>query len=196
MKARRACVHRQTRETRIRVRLDLDGAGRTKIASGVAFLDHMLELLARHALVDLTLQAQGDLAVDDHHTVEDVGLALGMAFDKALGARRGIVRYGFAFVPMDEALSRVAVDLGGRPYLDYRVTVRRRKIRNFDAGLIREFLRAFCVQARMNLHVAQLYGDDPHHAFESVFKGLARALRMAVARDPREPGIPSSKGRL
>lgn len=196
MKARRASVHRDTRETRIRVRLNLDGAGRADIDTGMPFLDHMLELLARHALVDLELSAKGDLAVDDHHTVEDIGLTLGTAFDQALGARKGIARYGYAYVPMDEALSRVVVDLGGRPCLVYRIAARRKKIKTFDATLVKELLQAFCVQARMNLHVAQLYGEEPHHAFESVFKGFARALRMAAAIDPRERGIPSSKGAL
>ena len=196
MKPRQACIKRVTRETRIQIRLNLDGRGRTDIHSGLPFLNHMLELLARHAMLDLTLRAQGDLAVDDHHTVEDIGLSLGSAFDQALGTRKSIARYGYAYVPMDEALSRVVVDLGGRPYLVYRLATRRRKIRTFDLQLIEEFLRAFCVQARMNLHVAQLYGDEPHHACESVFKGLARALRMAVAIDPRERGVPSSKGIL
>jgi len=196
MKPRQVCVKRVTRETRIQVKLNLDGVGRGDIRSGLPFLDHMLQLLARHAMIDLTLRAKGDLAVDDHHTVEDIGLCLGTAFDQALGARKGIVRYGVAYVPMDEALSRIVVDLGGRPYLVYQVATRRRKIRTFDVTLIEEFLRAFSVQARMNLHVAQLYGEEPHHAFESVFKGLARALRMAVAIDPRERGIPSSKGLL
>ena len=195
-KSRRACVRRITRETRIQIRLNLDGAGRGDIHTGLPFFDHMLELLARHAMLDLVLRAKGDLAVDDHHTVEDIGLSLGTAFDKALGTRKGITRYGMAYVPMDEALSRVVVDLGGRPYLVYQVATRRRKIRTFDITLIKEFLRAFCVQARINLHVAQLYGDNPHHALESVFKGLARALRMAVAIDPRERGVPSSKGKL
>jgi imidazoleglycerol-phosphate dehydratase len=193
---RRAGVRRVTRETNIQVRLNLDGAGRARISSGLPFLDHMLELFARHALLDLDLKARGDLAVDYHHTVEDIGLCLGQALDQALGDRKGIVRYGLAYVPMDEALSRVVLDLGGRPYLVYRVAVRRRKIRDFDGNLIEDFLRAFSVQARLNLHVAQLYGDEPHHAFESVFKGLARALRLAVARDPRERGVPSSKGAI
>ncbi len=196
MKARQVCLQRKTRETRIQVRLNLDGAGRAEIDTGLPFLNHMLELLARHALIDLALRARGDLAVDDHHTVEDIGLSLGTAFDRALGARRGIARYGSAYVPMDEALSRVVVDLGGRPFLVYQLALRRWKIRTFDGKLIEEFLRAFCVQARMNLHVAQLYGAEPHHAFESVFKGLARALRMAAAIDPRERGVPSSKGSL
>lgn len=196
MKPREACVKRETRETRIQIRLTLDGAGRGDIDSGVPFLNHMLELLTRHALINLTLRARGDLDVDAHHTVEDIGLSLGAAFDQALGARKGIARYGVACVPMDEALSRVAVDLGGRPYLVYQVVVRRKRIRTFDLKLIEEFLRAFAVQARMNLHVTLLYGEEPHHAFESVFKGLARALRLAVALDPRERGIPSSKGTL
>jgi imidazoleglycerol-phosphate dehydratase len=196
MKSRQACVKRETSETRIEIRLNLDGSGRADIDSGLPFLGHMLELLARHAMIDLKLRAKGDLAVDDHHTVEDIGLTLGTAFDQALGARKGIARYGYVYIPMDEALSRVVVDLGGRPYLVYRLAARRLKIKTFDGKLIEEFLRAFSVQARMNLHVAQLYGDEAHHAFESIFKGLARALRMAMAIDPREHGIPSSKGTL
>lgn len=195
-KQRTASVRRATRETHIEVVLNLDGTGRAAIASGLPFLDHMLELLTRHALFDLRLRARGDLAVDYHHTVEDIGLCLGTALDRALGDRVGIVRYGCAYVPMDEALSRVVIDLGGRPYLVYALANRRRRIMDFDLGLIEELLRAFSVQGRMNLHVAQFYGKEPHHAFESVFKALARALRMAVARDPRERGVPSSKGAI
>ncbi len=194
MKQRVGRVKRNTRETNIEVVLNLDGSGRADIDTGIPFLNHMLELLARHGLLDLKIRAAGDLAVDYHHTVEDVGLCLGTALDKALGDRAGIVRYGFALLPMDEALSRVALDLGGRPWLDLQMACRRRKILDFDLGLVRELLRAFTVQARMNLHAAQLYGNEPHHAYEAVFKALARALRMAVARDPREKGIPSSKG--
>jgi imidazoleglycerol-phosphate dehydratase len=196
MNRRKADVRRRTRETDIRIRLDLDGSGRSSVSTGMPFLDHMLELLARHALVDLEVRARGDLAVDYHHTVEDLGLVLGDALNEALGDRRGIARYGQALLPMDESLSLVAVDLGGRPYLVYEIANRRKKIRDFDLGLIEEFLRAFVTQARMNLHVAHLYGAEPHHAFESVFKGLARALRMACARDPRVRGVPSSKGRI
>ena len=196
MKPRTACIKRATRETRIEITLTLDGRGRFNVDTGLPFLNHMLELFSRHALMDLRLRARGDLAVDYHHTVEDLGLCLGQALDKALGNRRGIRRYGCATIPMDNALSRVVVDLGGRPYLVYEVANKRRKIMAFDLSLIKEFLRAFCIQARMNLHVAQLYGREPHHAYESVFKALARALREAVARDPRETGIPSSKGAL
>ncbi len=196
MKPRTACIKRDTRETQIEVKLNLDGQGRYDVDTGLPFLNHMLELLARHALVDLHLRARGDLAVDYHHTVEDLGLCLGQALDKALGDRRGIRRYGCATIPMDDALSRVVVDLGGRPYLVYEVANKRRKIMEFDVNLINEFFQAFCVQGRMNLHVAQLYGREPHHAYESIFKALARALREAMARDARETGIPSSKGTI
>lgn len=196
MTARRASQHRKTRETDIAVTLDLDGTGRCKIDTGIPFIDHMLELFARHALVDLDIKATGDVAVDYHHTVEDLGLVLGTCLDQALGDRRGIRRYGSCLLPMDESLSQVAVDLGGRPFLVFRIACRKRKIRDFDVKLIEEFLRAFTVQARLNLHVQHLYGDEVHHAYESVFKGLARALRQAVEHDPRERGIPSSKGTL
>jgi imidazoleglycerol-phosphate dehydratase len=197
MKTSRATMlERNTRETQIRVELDVDGTGQYTIETGVPFLNHMLELFAKHSLFDLNLKATGDLDVDDHHTVEDVGLALGDALNAALGDRKGIERYGFALLPMDETLARVALDLGGRPYLVLEMATRRKFIRTFDLGLLEEFMRAFSTQARMNLHIAQLYGKDPHHAWESVFKGLARALRMAVRTNPREPGIPSSKGVL
>ncbi len=196
MPRRTAEIRRATRETNIRLCLDLDGAGRARIRTGIPFLDHMLELLAKHGLFDLDIEARGDLAVDYHHLVEDLGLVLGAAFHQALGERKGIVRYGHMALPMDESLSLVAVDLGGRPYLVYEIANKKRKIRDFDLGLIREFMRAFCTEARMNLHIVHLYGDEPHHAFESVFKGLARALAQAVARDPRVRGVPSSKGRI
>ncbi|MCX7818726.1 MAG: imidazoleglycerol-phosphate dehydratase HisB [Kiritimatiellae bacterium] len=196
MRARRAEVRRQTRETRIEVVLDLDGEGQAEVDIPLPFLQHMFELFARHSLFDLRLRARGDLEVDHHHTVEDIGLVLGEALDRALGDRAGIVRYGHSVLPMDESLSLVAVDLGGRPYLVYEIANRRRKILDFDLGLIEEMLRAFSTRARMNLHVVHLYGRDPHHAYESVFKGLARALRMACALDPRERGVPSSKGRI
>ena len=194
--SRATTLERNTRETQIRIELDVDGTGRYTIDTGVPFFNHMLELFAKHSLFDLNLKATGDLDVDDHHTVEDVGLALGDALNAALGDRKGIERYGFALLPMDETLARVALDLGGRPYLVMEMATRRKFIRTFDLGLLEEFMRAFSTQARMNLHIAQLYGKDPHHAYESVFKGLARALRMAVRRNPREPGIPSSKGVL
>lgn len=193
---RQADWHRTTRETDIAVSLNLDGTGTCAIETGMPFMNHMLELLARHALVDLQLKATGDLAVDYHHTVEDVGLVLGTCLDRALGERRGIRRYGWSLLPMDESLSQVAVDLGGRPFLVYHIACRKQKIRDFDVKLIEEFFRALTVQARLNLHIQHLYGDEVHHAYESVFKGFARALRLAIEPDPRETGIPSSKGTL
>lgn len=193
---RTASLHRETKETNIRVELNVDGEGRASISTGIPFFDHMLDLLTRHALFDLTLEANGDLEVDYHHTVEDVGLALGRALNDALGDRKGIVRYGWSLMPMDEALSRVAVDLGGRPYLVFDMANQERKIRDFDVWLLKHFFESFAQQGRMNLHVRELYDDDVHHAYESVFKGVARALRMACAQDPREKGIPSSKGTL
>jgi len=196
-KSRRvAKVCRKTRETDIEVSLAIDGTGQGRIRTGIPFMDHMLELFARHAMIDLTVRARGDLKVDYHHTVEDMGLVIGEALNKALGDRRGINRYGWSYVPMDEALSRVVIDLGGRPYLVYSVAEKSRKIRDFDLRLIREFFQAFVVQSRMNLHIDQLYGSEAHHAYESMFKAFARALRNACTRDPRETGVPSSKGRL
>jgi imidazoleglycerol-phosphate dehydratase len=196
MKKRTAKLKRKTAETDITVELDLDGTGVCNISTGVPFMDHMLDLLSHHSLIDLKICAKGDLEVDYHHTVEDIGLCLGDALNKALGDRKGIMRYGWSLLPMDDALSRVAIDLGGRPYLVLRTACRKRKIMEFDVSLIREFLQAFTVQARMNLHVDQLYGDEAHHAYESIFKGLARSLRMACSADPRNKGIPSSKGKL
>ncbi len=193
---RKAIVNRKTRETDIRIRLDLDGSGNGVVKTGMPFMDHMLELFAKHSLCNLNIVAHGDLAVDYHHTAEDLGLALGEAINTALGDRRGIRRYGWSLLPMDDALSRTALDLGGRPYLVLEMANRRRKIIDFDLGLIREFFQALVVQARMNLHVAQLYGHDPHHAYEAVFKGVARAFGMACERDPRVLGVPSSKGTL
>lgn len=196
MKTRVAKLARKTKETDIAVELKLDGRGESKVRTGIPFLNHMLDLFAKHALFDLTLKAKGDLAVDYHHTVEDVGLVLGDALNQALGDRKGIVRYGNAVLPMDESLSRVALDLGGRPYLVYEVETRKKRIRDFDLGLIEEFFRAFTTQARMNLHIRLMYSKEPHHAYESVFKGVARALGMACARDSRVKGVPSSKGRI
>ena len=193
---RLATATRKTRETDITATLDIDGRGESRIDTGLPFLDHMLELLAKHALIDLRLRARGDLQVDYHHTVEDVGLVMGSVLDQALGDRKGIGRYGWSYVPMDDALARAVVDLGGRPYLVFKMAHRQKKIVTFDLGLIREFLQAFTVQARMNLHVEQFYGQDAHHAYEAASKALARALRMACARDPRQRGIPSSKGRI
>jgi imidazoleglycerol-phosphate dehydratase len=196
MAARTAEIARRTGETDIRIQLNLDGDGVYRIETGIPFFDHMLDLLAKHSLINLDIQAKGDLDVDYHHTVEDVGLALGEALDKALGERRGIARYGWSLVPMDEALSRVAIDLGGRPVLVYDIAMPERKIRDFDCWLLKHFFESFMQKGRMNLHIAQLYGDDVHHAYESVFKGVARALRMACALDPRVKGVPSSKGVL
>ena len=195
MKRRSAKVARKTRETDITVELDIDGGGLASIRTGIGFMDHMLELLAKHSLIDLSIQAVGDRHVDDHHTVEDVGLALGEALNEALGERKGLARYGWSMVPMDDCLAAAAVDLGGRPYLVFEVN-NKRKIKGFDAGLIEEFFRALCVQARMNLHVAHLYGKDPHHAYESMFKAVAKALGIACARDARVTGVPSSKGTI
>ncbi len=190
---RRSHRIRNTRETQIDLELVLDGSGVSSISTGVGFLDHMLELLAKHALLDLTVKAVGDLHVDDHHTVEDVGIVLGEALNEALGDRRGIRRYGWCLLPMDEAMARVALDLGGRPYLVYEIAHRATHIKDFDLQLLEEFWRAFSTQARMNLHIAQLYGRDIHHAHEAVFKGVAKALDHAKQHDPRVQGLPSSK---
>ena len=195
-KNRTATLKRKTRETDIALSLNLDGIGKSTISTGIPFLDHMLELFSKHSLIDLTVKAKGDLPVDYHHTVEDIGLALGTALNDALGDRKGIRRYGFFMLPMDESLCRVALDLGGRPFLNYEVACTKTHIRDFDVKLFDEFFRGFMTQARMNLHIAHLYGDEIHHAYEGIFKALARALRVAVEIDPREKGIPSSKGTL
>ena len=196
MKNRSAIVARKTRETDIKVSVNLDGAGISKIDTDMPFLNHMLELFSKHSLIDLTVVAKGDLEVDYHHTVEDLGLVLGDAIDQALGDRKGIVRYGSAYIPMDDALSRAVVDLGGRPFMVYEVANRTRKIRDFDLLLIREFFQAFTVKARMNLHIAQLYGKEPHHAYEAIFKSVARAMSAACQKDARVKGVPSSKGAI
>ena len=196
MRHRKAGTRRKTTETDITVEIDLDGSGSGSIRTGLPFLDHMLQLLARHSLMDITVKAKGDLEVDYHHTVEDIGLGLGTALDQALGNRKGIERYGWATVPMDESLSRAVIDLGGRPYLAYRIANRRRKVLEFDLRLVEEFFRAFVVQGRMNLHAEHLYGDEPHHAYESLFKAVSRALRQACGRSERDRGVPSSKGKI
>ncbi|MCO5061801.1 MAG: imidazoleglycerol-phosphate dehydratase HisB [Kiritimatiellae bacterium] len=196
MKKRTARIVRKTKETDIVLELNLDGSGVYRNRTGIAFLDHMLDLLAKHALLDLNVRAKGDLEVDYHHTVEDVGLALGEALNEALGDRKGIARYGWSLVPMDEALCQVAMDLGGRPYLVYSLATKKRKIRDFDVDLMEEFFRGFVTQGRMNLHIAQQYGQEPHHALESVFKGVAKALLAAATLNPRIKGVPSSKGML
>ena len=194
MKKRTAAISRKTRETEIAVSLNLDGTGIYSVSTGIPFLDNMLELFSRHSLIDLNVKATGDLAVDYHHTVEDLGLVLGSCFDQALGERKGIRRYGWCQLPMDESLAEVAVDLGGRPFLVWAIANKKKKIRDFDVKLLEEFFRAFVMQAKMNLHVRHLYGDEVHHAYEAVFKGFARALRAASEADPRDKGIPSSKG--
>jgi len=194
--ARTATRTRTTRETDITVTLNLDGTGVCHVATGIGFLDHMLELFARHSLTDLEIQATGDVNVDYHHTVEDVGLVLGSCLNQALGERRGIRRYGFFQLPMDEALCEVALDLGGRPFLVFASAMKHMQVRDFEVKLLEEFFRALTVEGRMNLHLRQIYGDEAHHVCEAMFKGFARALRMAVETDPRETGIPSSKGTI
>ncbi len=196
MSSRRSILIRRTRETLVSIQLNLDGSGKAAVKTGVPFLDHMLDLLARHSLCDLRLKAKGDLEVDYHHLVEDLGISLGEAIRKALGDKRGIRRHGFAIVPMDECLARVAIDFSGRPYLVYHVKSVKKRIRDFDISLIREFMQGFTNAAQCNLHIKLLYGDEPHHIVEAVFKGLAKALDMAKTRDPRVKGIPSTKGRL
>ena len=196
MKARTSTRKRKTRETDIAVSLNLDGTGVSRIDTGIGFFNHMLELFARHALIDIEVSAVGDITVDYHHTVEDLGLVLGGCIDEAMGTRSGIRRYGFAVLPMDEALSEVAVDLGGRPFLVFNSVMKQQKVRDFDVQLLEEFFRAVSVQGRMNVHINHRYGEDAHHVCESIFKGFARALRQAVEPDPRETGVPSSKGML
>ena len=195
--ARRAEVVRHTRETQIRVELALDGSGAAKLASGIGFLDHMLDQIARHALFDLAVEARGDLHIDAHHTVEDIGITLGQAFARAVGTKQGIRRYGHAYVPLDEALSRVVVDLSGRPGLVWQVPFTRAMIGAFDVDLAHEFFQGFANHAQVTLHVDNLRGDNAHHQCETVFKAFARALRVAVELDPRAPDVvPSTKGSL
>jgi len=194
--ARRARVERRTKETTIAVEVDLDGSGRSELASGVAFLDHMLDQVARHGMLDLSVQAKGDLHIDAHHTVEDIGITLGQALAKALGDKGGISRYGHAYVPLDEALSRAVIDLSGRPGLVYHVPFTRAMIGTFDVDLVHEFFQGFVNHALATLHLDNLRGDNAHHQAETVFKAFARALRMAVAPDSRARGVPSTKGTL
>ena len=194
---RQATIDRQTKETRISASINLDGTGAYDIATGVGFLDHMLEQLARHSLVDIELKAEGDLHIDFHHTVEDSGIMLGQALAKALGDKRGITRYASVDLPMDEAMTRVAIDVSGRPYLVWDVTFTRPKLGEMDTELFREWFQAFAQNAGITLHVANLYGDNNHHIAETCYKGLARALREAIAIDPRqEQRVPSTKGTL
>ena len=196
MAERSAEIVRATRETEIRLRLGLDGTGRAEVATGVGFLDHMLELFARHGLFDLSVSCKGDVHVDDHHTTEDVGICLGQAIDRALGDKAGIRRYGHMVLPMDEALVTCAVDLGGRAYWAWDAPMPSAKIGTFDSELVADFWQAVASQGRMNLHVLLHYGRNTHHISEAIFKGLARALRVATEIDPRVVGVPSTKGTL
>jgi imidazoleglycerol-phosphate dehydratase len=193
---RRAEIRRQTHETSVELELNLDGEGLADLESPVGFLNHMLALLARHALVDLKVKALGDTDVDFHHTVEDIGICLGQALDRALAAKEGIARFGAAAVPMDEALAQVAVDLSGRPFFVYHVTFPGERIGDFETQLVGEFLQAVATHGKLTLHVAVPYGSNDHHIAEAIFKGLARALKAAVSRDPRVSGTPSTKGVL
>jgi imidazoleglycerol-phosphate dehydratase len=196
MPDRTASITRKTGETDITLSLNLDGTGVASIKTGVGFFDHMLDLFARHGLFDLTVAAAGDLHVDSHHTVEDVGIVLGQAIDRAVGDKRGIARYGWAVVPMDESLAQVAIDLSGRPVYVSRVTYTSELIGTFSTELFDEFWKSVSTHARMNLHITVPYGSNSHHIAEAIFKATARALRMAVAMDPRQTGVPSTKGSL
>lgn len=194
---RQAEVKRDTLETKISVRINLDGTGQGRLDTGVPFFDHMLDQIVRHGLIDLDIHCEGDTHIDDHHTVEDVGIALGQAFAQAIGDKRGLRRYGHAYVPLDEALTRVVVDFSGRPGLHYFVNYTRARIGNFDVDLAREFFQGFVNHAGVTLHIDNLRGDNAHHQCETVFKAFGRALRMALERDPRNEGvIPSTKGVL
>lgn len=196
MKSRSATVVRDTQETQITVKLNLDGAGRAKLASGVPFLDHMLDQIARHGLVDLDVKCKGDLHIDAHHTVEDIGITLGQAFAKAVGDKKGVRRYGHAYVPLDEALSRVVIDLSGRPGLEMTGKFTRARVGEFDVDLVREFFQGFANHADVTLHLDNLKGANTHHQVETLFKAFGRALRVAVELDPRVKGVPSTKGKL
>jgi imidazoleglycerol-phosphate dehydratase len=194
--SRKARAERKTKETQVVVELDLDGTGTSNIQTGIPFLNHMLEIFARHGLFDLTIEAKGDIDVDTHHTVEDVGLALGQAFKQGLGDKRGISRFGEASVPLDETLAQAVVDLSGRPYLSYRVKIRPGRVGDFDTDLPPEFFRAFANELGMNLHINVPQGENPHHIIEACFKSLARAMERATRLDPRIQGVLSTKGSL
>ena len=195
--ARSAAVRRDTRETQIAVKINLDGTGVSRFATGIPFLEHMLEQVARHGLIDLEVEATGDVHIDHHHTVEDIGISLGQAFDQAIGDKRGIVRYGHAYVPLDEALSRVVLDCSGRPGLEWFVDFPRARVADFDVDLFREFFQGFVNHAKVTLHVDALRGRNAHHIAETIFKAFGRALRAAAAADPRAAGaMPSTKGVL
>jgi imidazoleglycerol-phosphate dehydratase len=194
---RTATVKRDTAETQISLAINLDGTGKAEIATGIGFLDHMLTLLSRHSLIDMTIAAKGDLEVDDHHTAEDIGIALGQAFREALGDKKGITRYADCLMPMDETLTRVAVDISGRPFLVFRTAFPTQKIGTFDSELVREWFQAFTMNAGLTLHIETLYGANSHHIAESCYKGLARVLRQSVAVDARmKDRVPSTKGTL
>ncbi|MGA3065868.1 MAG: imidazoleglycerol-phosphate dehydratase HisB [Tepidisphaeraceae bacterium] len=193
---RTAEIFRQTKETKVKVSINLDGSGKTSIETGVGFFDHMLELLGRHSLIDLTAQADGDLQVDSHHTVEDVGIVLGQAIEKALGDKKGISRFGWATVPMDETLASTAVDLSGRAAFVYNAKYRGGSIGQFPVELVEEFFKAIATSARLNLHINVAYGTNNHHIAEAIFKSFAKALRQAVSLDPRQTDVPSTKGSL
>jgi imidazoleglycerol-phosphate dehydratase len=196
MDGRTASVSRTTKETDVQLKLNLDGSGCGNVQTGVPFLDHMLLLFAKHGIFDLEVQCKGDLEIDPHHSVEDIGICLGMALDKALGDKKGIVRFSHAYYPMDETLARVAVDLSGRPYLVYHVKVERERVGDLDSELVEEFWKAVVTHARVNLHVELLYGRNAHHIFEAVFKAAGRAINNATRTDPRIEGVPSTKGVL
>jgi len=196
MKHRKAIIRRTTSETDVKVALNLDGTGKGSAQTGIPFLDHMLMLFAKHGIFDLDLSCKGDLEIDAHHSVEDIGISLGLALDKAWGDKKGIVRFAHSYFPMDETLVRVAVDISGRPYLVYKVRVSRERIGTLDAELIEEFWKAVVTHARLNVHVELLYGRNTHHIFEAVFKAAARALSLATRIDPRIQGVPSTKGVL
>jgi imidazoleglycerol-phosphate dehydratase len=194
---RKASIERRTTETEISASIDLDGTGAYEVKTGIGFLDHMLEQLARHSLIDITLEAKGDLHIDFHHTTEDAGIVLGQAVAKALGDRKGIRRYASLHLPMDEALTRAAIDVSGRPYLTWKVDFSRPKIGDFDTELVREWFQAFAMNAGVTLHIEALHGDNNHHIAESCFKALARSLREAIEIDPRQKDrVPSTKGSL
>ncbi|MFK3935954.1 imidazoleglycerol-phosphate dehydratase HisB [Alkalihalobacillus sp. NPDC078783] len=193
---RNASIERNTGETQIKLALDIDGEGTTTLDTGVPFMNHMLDLFAKHGQFDLSVQANGDTDVDDHHTTEDIGICLGQVVKEALGTKKGIKRYGNAFIPMDETLAQVVVDLSNRPHLEFRAEFPSQKVGTFDTELVHEFLWKFALEARMNLHVIVHYGHNTHHMIEAVFKALARALDEATMIDPRVKGVPSSKGML
>ncbi|PZX04883.1 imidazoleglycerol-phosphate dehydratase [Psychrobacillus insolitus] len=193
---RAAKIERMTNETKVWVEIDLDGEGKAEIDTGVPFMDHMLDLFTKHGLFDATIKADGDTYIDDHHTTEDIGIVLGQALKEALGDKKGIKRYGNAFVPMDDTLAQVVIDISNRPHLEFRAEFPTQKVGNFDTELVHEFLWKFALEARMNVHVIVHYGQNTHHMIEAIFKALARAIDDAITKDPRVKGVPSTKGLL